>query len=240
MSIRENIYQVIDLIRPENILASVFDKTGLEETTVRYLSPNLMERTRMPLAAGGLFSTAADLAKMYQMVLNGGSLNGHKFLKSETLKLMTTNQTGDLKVSFSDGMHMGLGFHIVNRPTGVTESLSPGSFGHGGAYGTQAWIDLVLYFLFFFPGILALIYAGYHFAWLSWLMNERSAFSPRGPVVYPFKALIPIAGTLMVLQGIAEVLRCITCIRTGAWPQRLHDVEELERIALEQATARNR
>jgi CubicO group peptidase (beta-lactamase class C family) len=56
---------------------------------------------------------------------------------------METNQTGDLKVSFSDGMYMGLGFHIVNTPMGVTESLSPGSFGHGGAYGTQAWIDPV-------------------------------------------------------------------------------------------------
>jgi CubicO group peptidase (beta-lactamase class C family) len=119
------------------------EKNGLEETGIRYLSPNLKERTRMPLAAGGLFSTAADLAKMYQMVLNGGSLNGHKFLKPETLKLMTTNQTAGLKVSFSPGMHMGLGFHIVNEPTGVTESLSPGSFGHGGAYGTQAWIDPV-------------------------------------------------------------------------------------------------
>jgi CubicO group peptidase (beta-lactamase class C family) len=119
------------------------DKSGLEETTIRYLSPNLKERTRMPLAAGGLFSTAADLAKVYQMVLNGGTLDGHKFLKPETLKLMTTNQTADLKVSFSPGMHMGLGFHIVHEPTGVTESLSPGSFGHGGAYGTQAWIDPV-------------------------------------------------------------------------------------------------
>lgn len=119
------------------------DKTGLEETTVTYLSPKLTERTRMPLAAGGLFSCAADLAKVYQMVLNGGTLNGHRFLKEETLKQMTTNQTGDLKVSFSDGMHMGLGFHIVNTPMGVTESLSPGSFGHGGAYGTQAWMDPV-------------------------------------------------------------------------------------------------
>lgn len=117
------------------------DKSGLEETTVAFLSPNLTERTRMPLAAGGLFSTAADLAKVYQMVLNCGTLNGHQFLKPETLRQMTTNQTGDLKVSFSDGMHMGLGFHIVNTPMGVTESLSPGSFGHGGAYGTQAWMD---------------------------------------------------------------------------------------------------
>ena len=97
----------------------------------------------MALPAGGLFSTAADLARIYQMVLNGGTLNSHQFLKPETLKQMTSNQTGDLKVSFSDGMHMGLGFHIVNTPMGVTESLSPGSFGHGGAYGTQAWIDPV-------------------------------------------------------------------------------------------------
>lgn len=119
------------------------DKSGLEETTVKFLSPKLSERTRMPLAAGGLFSCASDLARIYQMVLNGGTLNGHRFLKEETLKQMTTNQTGDLKVSFSDGMHMGLGFHIVNTPSGVTESLSRGSFGHGGAYGTQAWIDPV-------------------------------------------------------------------------------------------------
>ncbi|HSI62932.1 MAG TPA: serine hydrolase domain-containing protein [Candidatus Saccharimonadia bacterium] len=116
---------------------------GLEATTVKYLNPNLKDRHRMPLAAGGLFSTAADLAKMYQMVLNGGHLGKKQYLKEETLKLMTTNQTGDLKVSFSDGMHMGLGFHIVNTPMGVTEALSPGSFGHGGAYGTQAWIDPV-------------------------------------------------------------------------------------------------
>lgn len=117
------------------------DNKGLEATTVKYLSPNLKDKQRMPLAAGGLFSTASDLAKMYQMVLNGGQLGKKRYLKEETLKLMATNQTGDLKVSFSDGMHMGLGFHIVNSPMGVTEALSPGSFGHGGAYGTQAWID---------------------------------------------------------------------------------------------------
>jgi TRAP-type mannitol/chloroaromatic compound transport system permease small subunit len=106
---------------------------------------------------------------------------------------------------------------------------------------TQAWIDLVLFFLFFFPGILALVYAGYGFARMSWLMNERSMFSPRGPVIYPFKMLIPVAGTLMLVQGIAEVMRCIVCIRTGAWPQRLHDVEELEKVAAEQAMqAQNR
>ncbi|WP_050030161.1 serine hydrolase domain-containing protein [Verrucomicrobium sp. BvORR034] len=114
---------------------------GLEETTVKYLTPPLSDRKRMALAAGGLFSTAGDLSRIYRMILNGGELDGKRYLKTETLKQMTTNQTGDMKVSFSDGMHMGLGFHIVNEPQGVTAALSPGSFGHGGAYGTQAWID---------------------------------------------------------------------------------------------------
>ncbi|MEY4482586.1 MAG: hypothetical protein RL693_38, partial [Verrucomicrobiota bacterium] len=118
------------------------DKTALEETTVKYLTPPLSDRKRMPLAAGGLFSTADDLVRIYQMVLNGGIADGKRYLQAETLKLMATNQMGDMKkVSFTDGMHMGLGFHIVNSPQGVTANLSPGTFGHGGAYGTQAWID---------------------------------------------------------------------------------------------------
>ena len=117
------------------------DGKALEETTIKYLTPPLSDRKRMPLAAGGIFSCATDLAKIYQMVLNGGILDGKRYLKEETLKTMTTSQLGDMKVSFADGMAMGLGFHIVSTPTGVTEALSPGSFGHGGAYGTQAWID---------------------------------------------------------------------------------------------------
>jgi TRAP-type mannitol/chloroaromatic compound transport system permease small subunit len=96
----------------------------------------------------------------------------------------------------------------------------------------QAGLDLVLYFLFFFPGILALIYSGYSFARLSWMMNEHSSFTPGGPPIYPFKSLIPIAGALLLLQGVAEVVRCIICLRVGAWPQRLHDVEELEKAIL--------
>jgi TRAP-type mannitol/chloroaromatic compound transport system permease small subunit len=98
----------------------------------------------------------------------------------------------------------------------------------------QAGLDLVLYFLFFLPAVLAFIYSGYGFAKMSWMFNEHSSFSPAGPPVYPFKALIPIAGCLLLLQGIAEVIRCIICLRMGAWPQRLHDVEELERVILEQ------
>ncbi|WP_445502515.1 TRAP transporter small permease subunit [Microvirga sp. G4-2] len=99
----------------------------------------------------------------------------------------------------------------------------------------QAAMDLVLYFLFFFPGILALVYAGIPFMQMSWLMNEHSMNSPNGPPIYPFKALIPIVGSLMALQGLAEVIRCITCLRDGAWPPRLHDVEETEKLILERA-----
>jgi TRAP-type mannitol/chloroaromatic compound transport system permease small subunit len=99
---------------------------------------------------------------------------------------------------------------------------------------TQASLDLILHFLFFFPGILAFIYAGYGFAKLSWIMNEHSAASPNGPPVYHFKALIPITGVLMLLQGLAETVRAIMCIHTGSWPQRLHDVEELENVILEE------
>lgn len=102
---------------------------------------------------------------------------------------------------------------------------------------TQARLDLVLYFVFYFPGILALCYAGFHFANFSWFIFERSANSPNGPYVFPFKSLIPIVGGLMLIQGLAEVTRCILCLRTGRWPPRLHDVEELEKIILEKAEA---
>jgi len=97
---------------------------------------------------------------------------------------------------------------------------------------TQAMLDLVLYILFFFPGILALVYAGWKFASFSIQFQERSIFSPAGIPVFPLKTLIPVTGVLMLLQGIAEVIRCILCIRAGAWPQRLHDVEEMETVIL--------
>ncbi len=96
----------------------------------------------------------------------------------------------------------------------------------------QAGMDLVLFFLFFFPGILAFIYSGYQFAAASWAVNEHSSYSPAGPPIYHFKTLLPITGILMLLQGIAEVVRCLVCLRSGAWPQRLHDVEELEKVIL--------
>jgi len=92
----------------------------------------------------------------------------------------------------------------------------------------QAKLDLFLYFLFFFPGVLALVWAGTEHAGESWRYREVSVFSPAGVPLYPFKALVPIGALLLLLQGIAEVFRCVRCIRDGAWPRRLHDVEELE------------
>ena len=100
----------------------------------------------------------------------------------------------------------------------------------------QAWMDLVLYLLFFFPGILALVIAGTIEADKSWLMDERTN-SPATAPLYPFKTLIPIVGVLMLLQGLVELVRCIICVRTGKWPQRLRDVEETEKAVLEGASA---
>ncbi len=101
----------------------------------------------------------------------------------------------------------------------------------------QAKVDLALYFLFFFPGIISLVYAGWKFAHFSWLINEKSPFSPDGIIVWPAKMLIPITGLLMTLQGVAEVFRCIRCLQTGEWPRRLSDVEEMEKLILEKAEA---
>lgn len=93
---------------------------------------------------------------------------------------------------------------------------------------TQATLDLVLYFVFFFPGIGALLYAGIEYAGDSWRIGEHSNVTADGPPVYPFKTVIPIAGALVLLQSIAEVTRCIVCLRTGAWPARLKDVSEID------------
>lgn len=91
---------------------------------------------------------------------------------------------------------------------------------------TQAGFDLALYFLFFMPGIIALVYAGYGFAGDSWRINEHSASDELA--IYYFKAIIPLAGALVLLQGIAEIVRCIVCLREGDWPKRLKDVEEID------------
>src|SRR5262247_2251136 len=94
----------------------------------------------------------------------------------------------------------------------------------------QASLDLVLYFVFFFPGIAALIYAGWDYAAISWRIAEHSTVTAEGPPVYHFKTVIPIAGAFVMLQGVAEVVRCVMCLKTGEWPSRLHDVAETDVI----------
>jgi TRAP-type mannitol/chloroaromatic compound transport system permease small subunit len=93
---------------------------------------------------------------------------------------------------------------------------------------TQASLDLVLYIVFFIPGIAALIYAGTDFAADSWRIGEHSNVTAEGPPVYHFKTVIPIAGALVMLQGLAEIVRCIVCLKTGEWPSRLKDVAEID------------
>lgn len=99
-------------------------------------------RDHYPASNGGLFSTASDYTRFAQMLLNGGVLDGRRYLTAESVRMMSTVQTGDLVTGFTPGNGWGLGVCIVRQPQGVTEMLSPGTFGHGGAYGTQVWIDM--------------------------------------------------------------------------------------------------
>jgi TRAP-type mannitol/chloroaromatic compound transport system permease small subunit len=93
---------------------------------------------------------------------------------------------------------------------------------------TQATVDLILYIVFFIPGVFALTYAGYYYAAESWAINEHSNITAEGPPIYPFKTVIPVAGAFLLLQGIVEIIRCVICLRDGAWPSREEDVEEVD------------
>jgi len=99
---------------------------------------------------------------------------------------------------------------------------------------TQATIDLVLYIVFFIPGVFALTYAGYDYAAESWAIREHSNITADGPPIYPFKTIIPIAGAFLLLQGIVEIIRCILCLKQGHWPSREEDVEEVDVDKLKQ------
>jgi TRAP-type mannitol/chloroaromatic compound transport system permease small subunit len=101
----------------------------------------------------------------------------------------------------------------------------------------QATVELVLYFLFYFPGVIALMISGFHYGYDSAKLFEVSVNSPAGVPVWQLKMLIPFAGFFLTLQGIAEVLRCVVCLRQGHWPPRLHDVVELEEALVEQHAA---
>jgi TRAP-type mannitol/chloroaromatic compound transport system permease small subunit len=92
----------------------------------------------------------------------------------------------------------------------------------------QAGLDLTLYIVFFIPGVFALAYAGYFYAAESWAILEHSNITADGPPVYPFKTIIPIAGFILLAQGLVEIVRCVICLKEGAWPSRGEDVEEVD------------
>lgn len=98
----------------------------------------------------------------------------------------------------------------------------------------QAGLDLILFIVFFFPGVIALVWAGWYYAAYSIAIGEHSSLMADGPPIYPFKAFIPVAGAFLLLQGVAEVLRCVLCLRHGAWPSREEDVEEVDVDKLKQ------
>lgn len=153
---------------PDFLQARLFQPLGMVDTTF-YLSPAQLPRLvtpvkkegdrleltqlaflfgaspttrdRYPLANGGLFSTALDYSRFAQMILNGGKLRDKRYVSEDSVRLMTTLQTGEIKTGFTPGNGWGLGWCVVRQPQGVSAVLSPGSFGHGGAYGTQAWLD---------------------------------------------------------------------------------------------------
>lgn len=128
-------------------LASAYKKAAagaLEKAGLFFLngkSPS--DKGHYPMANGGLFSTAGDYAKFAQMILRGGESGGKRYLKPESVQQMTSVQSGDLTTGFTPGNGWGLGWCVVREPQGVTAALSSGTFGHGGLFGTQAWIDPV-------------------------------------------------------------------------------------------------
>jgi TRAP-type mannitol/chloroaromatic compound transport system permease small subunit len=93
---------------------------------------------------------------------------------------------------------------------------------------TQATIDLILFIVFFIPGVIALTYAGYYYAAESWAIDEHSNVTAGGPPIYPFKTVIPLAGAILLAQGIVEIVRCIICLKQEHWPSREQDVEEVD------------
>ncbi len=107
-------------------------------------------------------------------------------------------------------------------------------------FRTQATIELVLYLIFFFPAFGALLYYGFPYARASFLIREVTIYSPAGLPIWPLKSLIPLGATFMLIQGVAELIRCLICLRDGSWPQRLHDVEEMESAILAEAADRKR
>ena len=136
----------------------------------------------------------------------------------------------DVMIMFYGTLFMMAGAYTLSKNGHVRGDVLYGFF----QPRTQATIDLTLYFVFFIPGVIALTYAGYYYAADSWRIDEHSNITYGGPPVYPFKTVIPLAGAFLLAQGIVEIIRCVICLRTGAWPSRQIDVEEVDVEKLKQ------
>lgn len=130
----------------------------------------------------------------------------------------------DVQIMLYGALFMMAGAYTLSKNGHVRGDVLYGFF----TPRTQATLDLILYIAFFIPGIIALAWAGYTFAAESWRINEHSSISADGPPIYPFKSVIPLAGAVLLLQGIVEIVRCVICIKQGQWPSRVEDVEEVD------------
>ena len=130
----------------------------------------------------------------------------------------------DVMIMMYGGMFMMAGAYTLSKNGHVRGDVLYGFF----PPRLQAGLDLALYLLFFMPGVIALAWAGYGYASESWAIKEISNITSDGPPIYPFKTIIPLAGAMLLIQGVVEILRCIVCLQTGAWPRRADDVEEVD------------
>jgi CubicO group peptidase (beta-lactamase class C family) len=119
------------------------ESSELRETSVHFLKGDLWDTRRTVKPGGGLYSTAEDLRRFYQMMLDKGLWEGDRILTEASVRELTCTQSGDIETGFTDGMSWGIKFQVVKQPQGVTATLNPGTFGHGGAYATQSWADPV-------------------------------------------------------------------------------------------------
>ena len=130
----------------------------------------------------------------------------------------------DVMIYFYGTLFMMAGAYTLSKNSHVRGDVLYGFF----SPRTQATIDLTLYIVFFIPGVFALTYAGYFYAADSWAIKETSNITYEGPPYYPFKTVIPLAGAILLAQGIVEIIRCVICLKQGEWPSRQVDVEEVD------------
>ena len=130
----------------------------------------------------------------------------------------------DIMIMMYGAMFMMAGAYTLSKNGHVRGDVLYGFF----PPRLQAGLDLLLYIVFFIPGVVALAWAGYFYAAESWAIKEISNITSDGPPIYPFKTIIPLAGGMLLIQGLVEIFRCIICLKQGEWPTRGADVEEVD------------